>query len=424
MTSSRGGDHPPARRPLSGIRVLELSTAVAGPIAGCVFADMGAEVIKIESPYARTAAHSAEPPAIEGAPDHPYNRTPFFNELHRGKRHVSLDLANPEGRDLFLALVAKSDVVIENFSPRVLGNLRIDYPDLCEVKPDIILASMPAFGKTGPYANRGSYGPGVDAMSGLSHLTGYPDRAPGKPAQFYLDQSAGLTAALTVMSALRHRRRTGEGQYIELAMLEGELQLVAPALQDFEMNGRVQSRIGNRHAWHAPQGVYASAGDDQWLAIAIETDEQWRAFATTLGHPELAEDERYATEPARHANQDALDPLISAWTATRTHYEAMHELQRAGVPAGAVLDAPEVATDPQFLHRETLTSVDHPEMGRFPHTRTAWRSRRGNHGVTGPAPVFAEATEYVLRTLLDVDEATLASLYESAVLASEPRGDG
>jgi crotonobetainyl-CoA:carnitine CoA-transferase CaiB-like acyl-CoA transferase len=409
-------------RPLEGIRVLELTTAVAGPIAGCVFADMGAEVIKIEAPRARPIAHTAAPPPIEGTPDHPYNRAPFFNELHRGKRHVSMDLANPEGRDLFLKLVAKSDVVLENFSPRVLGNLRIDYPDLCEAKPDIILASMPAFGKTGPYANRGSYGPGVDAMSGLSHLTGYPDRTPGKPAQFYLDQSAGLTAALTVMSALRHRRRTGEGQYIELAMLEGELQLVAPALQDFTMNGRVQTRIGNRHAWHAPQGVYPSTGDDQWLAIAIETDDQWRALATAIGHPELAEDDRYATELARHANQDAIDPLIAAWTATRSHYDAMHQLQAAGVPAGAVLDAPEVETDPQFLHRETLTWVDHPEMGPFPHTRTAWRSRRGNHGVAGSAPLFAEANNYVLRDLLDLDESTAAALHQSAVLATEPHG--
>ena len=303
-----------------------------------------------------------------------------------------------------------------------MGNLKIDYPDLREVKPDIILTSMPAFGKTGPYANRGSYGPGVDAMSGLSHLTGYPDRAPGKPAQFYLDQSAGLTAALTVMSALRHRRRTGEGQYIELAMLEGELQLVAPALQDFTMNGRLQTRMGNRHAWHAPQGVYPSTGDDQWVAVAVETDEQWRALATTIGHPELVEDDRYATEPARHANQDDLDPLIAAWTAQRSHYDAMHTLQEAGIPAGAGRDAPEVPTDPQFLHRETLTWVDHPEMGPFPHTRTAWRSRRGNDGVSGPAPVFAEANNYVLRDLLDVDEATSAAVHESGVFATEPHG--
>ncbi|MEX2228491.1 MAG: CoA transferase [Dehalococcoidia bacterium] len=409
-------------RPLTGVRVLELTTAVAGPIAGCVFADMGAEVIKIEGPRARTAAQSGTPPPVEGAPDHPYNRAPFWNELHRGKRHVSIDLAQPEGRALFLRLVAHSDVVLENFSPRVLGGLGIDYPDLKAVKPDIILTSMPAFGKTGPYALRGSYGPGIDAMSGLSHLTGYPDRGPGKPAQFYLDQSAGLTAALTTVAALRHRNRTGEGQYIELAMLEGELQLVAPALMDVKMNGRVQSRIGNRHAWHAPHGVYPCLGDDRWVAIAIESDGQWRALAAAIGHAALADDPRYATEPARHAAQHDLDPLIAAWTAERSHLDAMHELQLAGVPAGAVLDVAEVHADPQFEHRGTLVWVDHPELGRFPHTRTAWRSRRGHHGVAGPAPVFGEGTEYVVGTLAALTNAELADLEANGTVARAPLG--
>ena len=408
------------RRPLSGVRVLELTTAVAGPIAGCVLADMGAEVIKFESPRSRAATPAGGPPPAPGTPDRPYNRTPFFNELHRGKRHVALDLQHPEGRELFLRLVTTTDVVLENFSPRVLTNLRIDYPDLCAVKPDIILTSMPAFGKTGPYALRGSYGPGIDAMSGLSHLTGYPDRGPGKPAQFYLDQSAGLTAALTTVAALRHRRLTGEGQYIELAMLEGELQLVAPALQDYAMNGRIQSRIGNRHAWHAPHGVYRSAGEDQWVALSVETDRQWRALATLLGQPDLADDPRFETEVARHANEDELDPLISAWTEPRTHYEAMHLLQGAGIPGGAVLDAPDIHDDPQFQHRGTLSWEDHPEMGRFPHTRTAWRSRRGHDGVTGPAPLFGEGVPYVLEALLERSESEIEALYASGVVSDRP----
>ncbi|MDA1003426.1 MAG: CoA transferase [Chloroflexi bacterium] len=421
--SAATGDAPTGgRRPLRGIRVLELTTAVAGPIAGCVFADMGAEVIKIEGPRARTAAQSPTPPPVEGVPGHAYNRTPFWNELHRGKRHVSIDLAQPAGRELFLRLVAHSDVVLENFSPRVLGNLGIDYPDLKAAKPDIILTSMPAFGKTGPYALRGSYGPGIDAMSGLSHLTGYPDRGPGKPAQFYLDQSAGLTAALTTVAAIRHRNRTGEGQYIELAMLEGELQLVAPALMDVKMNGRVQSRIGNRHAWHAPQGVYPCLGDDCWVAIAVESDAQWRALSAVIGHPALADDPRYAGEPARHAAQDDLDPLIATWTARRSHLHAMHELQAAGVPAGAVLDVAEVHADPQLRHRETLTWVDHPEMGRFPHTRTAWRSRRGHHGVAGPAPAFGEATDYVARELARLTAAEAAALEANGTVTRVPLG--
>jgi len=408
-------------KPLSGVRVLELSTAVAGPVAGNVLADMGAEVIKIESPTARTPAQSTVPPPIQGAPDHPYNRTPHFNELHRGKAHTSIDLSSEGGRELFLKLAATADVVLENFSPRVLGNLGIDYDDLRAVKPDIILTSMPAFGKSGPYMLRGSYGPGIDAMSGMSHLTGYPDRGPGKPAQFYLDQNAGMTAALTTMAALRHRNRTGEGQYIELSMLEGELQLVAPALLDVTMNGRVPSRIGNRHEWFAPQGVYRCAGDDKWLGIAAETDEQWAALARAIGWADLVEDPRYASAAARRERHDELDALIEEWTTSRDHLEAMRELQAAGVPAAGVLDVAEVYADPQFLHRETLVWTEHPEVGRFPHTRTAWRSRLGNHGVSGPAPVFGDGSSRVVE-LAGLEPSELDELMASGVMVDSPQG--
>src|SRR5690606_9921859 len=173
---------------------------------------------------------------------------------------------------------------------------------------------MPAFGKTGPYATRSSYGPGIDAMSGLSHLTGYADRGPGKPAQFYCDYHAGLTAAFTTVAALHHRDRTGEGQYIELAMLEGEMQLIAPALMDVVMNGRVQSRIGNRHAWHAPQGVYRCEGPDRWVAISVQSDEQWHALADTVGGAPLASDARFATAERRREHHEEIDALITAWS--------------------------------------------------------------------------------------------------------------
>jgi len=407
-------------RPLEGIRILELSTAVAGPVAGCVFADMGAEVIKIEAPRARTA-NSQAPPAIEGVPDLPYNRTPFFNELHRGKSHASIDLNDPRGRELFLKLVKTADVVLENFAPRVLSNLDIEYETLKQENSGIILVSMPAFGKSGPYAMRSSYGPGIDAMSGMSHLTGYPDRGPGKPAQFYLDQNAGLTAALTTMAALRHRRLSGEGQCIELSMLEGELQLVAPALMDVTMNNRTQSRIGNRHAWHAPQGVYRCAGDDAWVAIGIENDDQWHRLRTVIDHDGLIDNPIYADASKRYENHGQIDLLIQQWTLERTHIEAMHELQAAGVPAGAVLNIAEVFEDPQFLQRETLAWVDHPEMGRFPHTRTAWRSLHGNHGVTGPAPSFGGSNSEVLN-LAGYDEESRLSLIDGGIVATEPRG--
>ena len=410
---------------LGGVRVLELSTAVAGPVAGAVLADMGAEVIKIEQPLLRATTGSTAPPRRDSA-GMPAVRPPFYNELHRGKRHLVMDLAHAEGRELFLRLVAVADVVIENFSPRVLPNLRIDYPDLQTAREDVILISMPAFGKSGPYATRGAYGPGIDAMSGLSHLTGYPDRGPGKPANFYCDQHAGVTAAFAALAALRHRRLTGEGQYIELAMLEGELQLLAPAIIDAAVNGRVQQRTGNRHAWMAPHGLYRCRGDDAWVAIAVDSEEQWSALCRAIGRPELAADERYATRSARHGRQDEIDPLIEAWTGERDHREAQARLQSAGVPAGAVLDVAEVHADPHLRHRGSLVYANHEQVGPFPHTRTAWRSRRGNRGVSGPAPLYAEGTDYALTELLGLAGEHVEQLARMGIVvrARQPSTEG
>ncbi len=259
-------------------------------------------------------------------------------------------------------------------------------------------------------------------MSGLSHLTGYPDRGPGKPAQFYCDQNAGLTAALTTMAALRHRRRTGEGQYIELAMLEGEMQLIAPALMDVTMNGRSSMRDGNRHAWHAPQGVYRCAGEDRWVAISVQSDAEWRALATAIGRDDLASDVQLATVGGRRDAHDELDAAIEAWTAERSAREVQEQLQAAGVAAGALLDIAEVHEDAQIAHRRSLVTVEHPEMGPFPHTRTAWRSRRGHDGVAAAAPVYGDGNAYALRTLLELDAEAYADLEERGVIANEPRG--
>jgi crotonobetainyl-CoA:carnitine CoA-transferase CaiB-like acyl-CoA transferase len=405
---------------LNKIRVLELTTAVAGPVAGCVLADMGAEVIKIESPGGRSSRSPGAPLPVEGAPDHPYNRTPFFNELHRGKKLLSLDLKHPDGKDIFVRLVKNADVVMENFSPKIVGRLGIDYAELKKIKTDIICVSMPAFGKTGPYESRASYGPGIDAMSGLSHLTGYPDRGPGKPAQFYCDQNAGLTAALTVMGAIRYRNRTGQGQYIELAMLEGEMQLIAPALMEVMMNSRSPNRIGNKHERFAPQGVYKCKGENEWVAITVRTDLEWQSLAELIGNSELANDPRFSDLRARKTHHDDIDKLIESWTSTVTQEQAENIIQAAGIPAGALLNLNEAFTHQQFLHRNTLVHVEHPEMGTFPHTRTAWISRNKNDGVAGPAPTFGNANSYVLTDLLNFSAEDQQKLKDRKVVSDAP----
>lgn len=421
MTSTTSTSNARPRRALEGIRILELTVAVAGPVAGHVLADMGVEQIKIEAPFARPARVPHPTPLKEGAPNRPYNRGPQFNELNRSKRLVSLDLAKPAGRDAFLRLVEISDAVIENFSPRVLKNLRLDYPELRAVNPGIVLVSMPAFGKTGPYENRSSYGPGIDAMSGIAHLTGYPNRGPGKPANYYCDHNAGVLAAFSTLAAIRHRRRTGVGQYIELAMLEGELQVCAPALLDAAVNGREQMRTGNRHPWMAPHGVYPSAGEDEWVAVAVDTGAQWRALCEAIERPDLAADPGLATASGRRARHDELDEAISAWTAARTKQDAEDRLQAAGIPAGALSDTAELLEHPQLVAREAFTWVDHPEGGPFPHTRTAWRSLRGNEGAAAPAPLFADSNDYVLGELLGMTPAEIANLEAAGIVAREPK---
>jgi benzylsuccinate CoA-transferase BbsF subunit len=402
---------------LRGIRVIEMTTAVAGPVACHVLGDMGAEVIKIEEP--RTHRTTRLPPR-PGAPDRPYNRLTNFNELNRSKRHIALDVARPAGREVLLRLARVSDVLVENFSPRVMGNLGLDYEELRAVNPGIVMVSMPAFGKSGPYATRGSYGPGVDAMSGLSHLTGYSDRGPGKPGNFFCDQNAGLHAAFCTLAALRHRRRTGEGQHIEMAMLEGELQSLAPALMDALLNGRSQRRTGNRHAWRAPQGVYRCAGEDEWVALSVASDEEWRALCAAMGRADLDSDGELASAEGRSARHDEIDAVIGAWTAGLTKREVEARLQASGVSAGAALNTAELFEDPELRHRGSFAWVDHPESGAFPHTRTAWRSRSGNEGVSGPAPLFGEATDYVLRELLGMAEDEVGALLDANVVSREP----
>ncbi len=408
------------RKPLEGVRVVDLTHVVAGPVASFTLGDLGAEVIKVEPPY-RAAPAVATPP-VAGAPDRPHNRVPLFNELNRSKLGIALDLSSGPGRDLLLRLVAVSDVVMENFSSRVLGNLRLEYEDLRAARPDIILVSMPAFGRSGPYRDRTAHGPGIDAMSGLSHLTGYGDGRPGKPGNFFCDYNAGLLAALATMAAVRHRRRTGEGQHVECAMLEGELQILGDALMDVTMNGRVRQPLGNRHPWMAPHGVYPCAGEDRWVALACRSDAEFAALCDVIERPELAHDPRYAALPARYRNQDALDALIGAWTRHRDEYEAMDALQRAGVAAGAVLDVGQLHADPQHVARRFFVPVAHPETGPAPLPRVAFRFARMSAEPERPAPCFAQHTDYVLRELLGMADAEVRELEQSGAVARDPRG--
>lgn len=406
-------------RPLDGLRIVDLTVAIAGPVATSLLADLGAEVIRVEPPFPRPL-HVDIAPLVADAPDRPYNRIVSYNDLHRAKRALTLDLSKPEGRDVLLHLVGESDAVIENMSPRVLPSLGLGYEQMRTAKRGIVLVSMPAFGSTGPLRDRVSYGPGIDAMSGLAHLTGYPDRGPMQLANYYCDYNAGALGAFAAIAAIRHRDRTGEGQHVELSMLEGELQVVGEALLDYTMNGRVQQRRGNDHPSMSPHGVYLCAGDDRWIAIACEDDAQWQQLCTAIGRGDLAADDRFADVVSRVRHRRELDDIITRWTRSRDMHAAARELQSAGVPAGAAQLVSELMYDEQLQSRAYISIVSHPEAGATPYARPAFTLSKTRLNIKRHAPVYGQDIDYVLRELLGLSETEVRALEDSHVTARQP----
>ncbi len=395
------GEHP---RPLEGVRILDLTAGVVGPVGGEILVDLGAEIIHIDQParvaeQRRLFAHSSS-----GA---------TFNPHHHDKQHLSLDLRQPDGLEVFKQLVQISDVVWENFRPRVMPNFGIECPVLQEVNPRAIHVALPAFGSTGPYRDLISMGPGVDACSGLSDLTGYEDGPPLKPGNYYADYMNGLLASHCVLVGLFAREQTGRGQHIEAAMREAETHVIGEALLDYTLNGRVQHRQGNAHPTMAPHNVYPTAGSDEWIAIAVSSDEEWAALVAEMGAPSWAQAASLATAAGRLAAREEIDGHIAGWTAAEEHRALAARLQAAGVPAAPVLQPHEMQEDPQLVHRQFYRDI--PGTG----TRTisgAWRFGSTATGIQSPPPEFGEHNDRVLRGLLHLDDALLRSLEERDII--------
>jgi crotonobetainyl-CoA:carnitine CoA-transferase CaiB-like acyl-CoA transferase len=412
------------RGPLEGLRIVDLGWAMAGPQATRILADFGAEVIKVESRARLDLARTAFGPHVgERTPD----SSGYFNHFNRNKLSVTLNMARSEGREVFGRLVSISDGVLENFSAGVMKAWGFDYEGLRRWRADIVYVSMAGFGHLGPYGGYQTFGPSVQAASGLTHLSGFPDREPAGWGFSYMDHTGGYYGAMAMLLGLLHRRRTGEGQQIDLAQVDAAITLTGPAILDFDVNGRPSRRLGNRsgHPAMAPHGVYrcapdpreGGAGDDEWVAIAAATEEQWRALAAAIGRPELAEDPSFATLTARMAHQEELDAVIEAWTRPRSNSEAMELLQAAGVPAGRVQRSRELyEEDPQLRHRGLWPEVDHPVVGRhrvdgMPATlaRTPATFRRGG-------PLLGQDNAYVFGELLGMPVSEVKRLEEAEVL--------
>jgi crotonobetainyl-CoA:carnitine CoA-transferase CaiB-like acyl-CoA transferase len=402
-----GAQAQAGRLPLEGVKVVDFMWAVAGPFATRALADYGATVIRIESSRRLDVCRTLTP--FLGNEVGAENAAVFHN-ANFGKRMLTLDPSKPEGRAVVLDLVRWADVVCESFSPKGMKGLGLDYATLRSVNPDLIMLSTCLMGQSGPLAAFAGYGNLAAAMTGFYELTGWPDREPAGPFGAYTDYIAPRYNAVAVLAALAHRRRTGEGQHIDLSQAEAALHFLAPALLDYTVNGAVATRDGNRDRELAPHGVYPCAGEDRWVAIAVRDDRDFRALAGALGRPALADDARWATAAARLAQRDALDGLVAALTAPLAMEEVERRLQAAGVPASGVHNSPEAVRDPQLVERGHFVKIPHPTQGQSVVEASRFRLSRTPAPVEAAAPTFGDATQWVLESVLGYDDERIAEL--------------
>ncbi len=402
--------------PLDGIRVADLTMMWAGPFATRILGEMGAEVIKIESPRAWDNIRTLIPqPGVED----PWNSSFYFNDYNRDKKSLTLDLAQDLGKATFLKLVAKCDVVIENYRADVLDNLGLGYDVLKTAKPDIILVSMAGYGKTGPERDQVGFGPIIEQMSGLTSMTGYGDDGiPMKTGLSYGDPVAGMAAASAVALALIKRRKTGEGTFIDLGQREVLSTFIGEAFVAASLRGEEPAHRGNRDARYFAQGVYRCAGEEQWLAITMRTPGEWRSVATAL---DLKEE---LADVAKDARLDEIDRRISGALAEMDPQSAMERLAKAGVPAGRVLNTVDIHNDPHLEARGYWVELPHPKMATWKQPRSAWQLKEAQPTLKRHAPLFGEHNREILAGVVGLSDAEIAELGRAEVIADAPVNPG
>ena len=416
-------------QPLKSFRILDLSRIWAGPYCTKLLADMGAEVLKMESlrvydshrgPVSPVRGIAAYPDADPG--EEPWNRNGWFNCLHMSKYGITLELTHQAGRQVFEQLVAISDVVVENFRQGSLERLGYTYNTLRQIRPDLIYVSMPAFGNSGPWKSYVAYGIGQEQLSGMAHMTGYVGEGPMKSGINHGDPITGSHAAGVVLAALRYRRRTGQGMFIDVSQQESAVALIGGEVLAHQITGQEPERWGNHSPYFAPYNLYPCAGEDRWVAIAVTTDEEWRSLAEIIAGTDLAADPRYATNPDRLQSQDQLDQIIAAWTGNREMYDISWQLQQAGVPASPVLRGPDLLQDPHYRQRGTFNEVDHPQVGPKLYPGIAWKMSLTPGQVHWPSPTLGQHNHQIYSRLLGLSKQEIQELEQEGVIGTRPTG--
>jgi crotonobetainyl-CoA:carnitine CoA-transferase CaiB-like acyl-CoA transferase len=399
--------------PLAGVRVIDFSRVWAGPFGARFLADFGADVIRVESgkfPDTRGAVHLPEDVRRE--------RDAHFAEMHRNKRSVTLDLHLPAGRDLARRLVMTADLVLENYAPGVMARWGLGYEDLRAVRPDIIVLSMPGLGGDGPDSAMIAYGQQLMGYLGLSPLWRLPESPLAASSKLaYPDFVAAGQVAVAALAALRHRDRTGRGQFVEVSQLESTASLMGVAFLDYFVNGRVRRAQGNDDPNAAPHGVYRCAGADRWVAIACESDAEWQALCRAMDAPALADEPRFRTKTLRRRRRTELDHLIEAWTRDRAPHAVMHRLQDAGVPAGVVATGADLFHDAHLRARGYLMEIEHPDTGPLVHPGMTVHLAATPGRVRRPAPALGEHNDEIFRGGLGLSGREYQRLVEQGVIA-------
>ncbi|MGB2694450.1 MAG: CoA transferase [Dehalococcoidia bacterium] len=391
------------RLPLEGIRVADLSWIIAGPYGTYLLARMGAEVIKIEGlePMEHIRDNPPHADNVRGP-----NRSGFFNTLNAAKKSVTLQLRDPEQGRMAKEIIAQSDVVIEAFSYGTIDKLGFGYEELRRIKQDIIMLSCSGFGRTGRDRTLRAFMGTVHAYTGLNSVNGHVGGPPKPAGGTWADYVTGISIVFATLAALRHRHKTGCGQYIDLSMADVVLSTMGAPFMEYFMNGRVGQTHGNTSATGAPNNVYRCKGDDAWVAISVETDAQWDALCAVVADDDLRT-AAYRTPDGRRKHAEAIDARISAWAKTRTPLEATDALQRAGVPSGPSSSAADLLAQPQLRARGFFVAPEHPETGRRAIPNLPWRLASSADTPCAPAPLLGQHNQEVLSGLLGRSQKTI-----------------
>jgi formyl-CoA transferase len=411
-------DSPLKQQALAHIRVLDLSRVLAGPWCAQNLADLGADVIKIERPDAGDDSRHWGPPYLQDGHGNDTGEAAYYVAANRNKRSVTLDIATPEGQEIVRALARQSDVVLENYKVGQLQKYGLDYESLKREKPDLVYCSITGFGQSGPYAQRAGYDFIIQGIGGFMAITGERDELPGggpqKAGVAISDLMTGMYATIAVLAALAHRDRSGEGQYIDLALLDVQVAMLANAGANYLASGHAPRRWGNAHPNIVPYQTFAAA--DGHIIVAIGNDSQYRRLVEAGGRPELASDARFATNPMRVLHRTTLVPLLAEMVKTRTRQEWISALEAAGVPCGPINGVDEVFDDPQVQARGLQVDLPHPSAGKVRLVGSPIKMSATPPACRMPPPLLGQHTDQVLHQLLGLNSAEIEALRDKKII--------